>query len=117
MCETVSMAYVFYDLPADSADLETFNGYHVTHAATVARGGPAKKEDPFSPPEELVLSSHRQPWFAPAARRMRMSAPLARRVPSRAWCLRGFISTREAASLLSVPSLCFLMVWLIGRFW
>jgi hypothetical protein len=113
------MAYVFYDLPADSADLETFNGYHVSRVVARAGGGPVKKEDPWAPAEELTLEGRRQPWFAPALRRARRVAPatMARRVPSRAWCLPGFVNARQAASLLSVPSVCFVLVWLIGRMW
>ena len=101
------MPYVFYDLPADSADLETFNGYHVGRVFPQPRGGPVLRKD-----TELVLTYHRQPWFAPAtvcAGRTFKGYPRRR--------LRGFMSPAQAASLLSVPSLCFIAIWLLGHVW
>lgn len=111
------MPYVFYDLPADSSELETFNGYQVSRIVTRAEGGPvAPAVDPFEPAPELVLEGPRRPWFEPVLARMKTPAKgMARRVPTRAWCMRGFMTPRAIASYLSVPSLCFTLVWLIGR--
>jgi hypothetical protein len=111
------MPYVFYDLPADSSELETFNGYQVSRIVTRAEGGPvAPAVDPFEPAPELVLEGSRRPWFEPVLSRAPAKMGMARRVPTRAWCMRGFMTPRAVASYLSVPSLCFTLVWLLGRF-
>ena len=39
----------------------------------------------------------------------------ARVAPGRRLTMGGFLTTPQLASLLSVPSLCFVLVWLIGR--
>jgi len=111
------MPYVFYDLPADSAELETFNGYQVTRLVHEPRGGTVRKPDLNAPPAELILQGPRRPWFEPAISRMKAppARTMARRSPSRAWCTRGFISAKAVASLLCVPCLSFALVWLIGR--
>jgi hypothetical protein len=109
------MAYVFYDLPADSSELETYHGYQVSRVVAEPRGGAVKREDLFAPPAELVLQGKRRPWFEPVVARMNATPGMARRVPTRAWCTRGFFSAKALASYLCVPSLCFLMVWIIGR--
>ena len=111
------MPYVFYDLPADSSELETYNGYHVSRIVHEPRGGVVKSEDPAAPPAELILQGPRRPWFEPVLARMQAPAgrTMARRVSSRAWCMRGFISAKALAGYLTVPSLCFTLVWLIGR--
>jgi hypothetical protein len=109
------MAYVFTDLPADSADLETYRGYHVARVVATPRGGRVPRLS--DPAPELLLQGGRRPWYEPALMRAPALRGLARKVPTRAWCLRGFVTWRQAASLLSVPSLCFAMVWLIGHVW
>ncbi|MCB9893228.1 MAG: hypothetical protein H6839_02115 [Planctomycetes bacterium] len=113
------MPYVFYDLPADSSELETFNGYHVSRLVHKAQGCKVKRPEPFAPPAELVLQATRRPWFEPALSRMRpapAARSMARRAPTRAWCTRGFISARTMAALLCTPCLSFALAWLMGRF-
>ena len=119
------MPYVFYDLPADSSELETYHGYQISRLVQEPRGGTVKRpalslpngEGPSAPPAELILQGPRRPWFEPVLARMQAPAgrTMARRVSSRAWCMRGFISARALAGYLTVPSLCFTLVWLIGR--
>ncbi|MCA8914206.1 MAG: hypothetical protein KDB90_02250 [Planctomycetes bacterium] len=111
------MPYVFYDLPADSAELETYNGYQVSRIVHKAGGSLVKRPDPSAPPAELILQGPRRPWFEPVLARMPATPgrSMVRRSPSRAWCTRGFISARALASLLCVPSFCFAIGWLMGR--
>ena len=109
------MPYIFYDLPADSSELETVHGYQVSRIAYRASGGPVKREPAFAPPAELILEGPRRPWFEPAMARVQPAPGMARRAPTRAWTTRGFISTRALAGYVCVPSLCFTLVWLMGH--
>jgi hypothetical protein len=109
------MAYVFTDLPADSSELETFKGYYVSRSVKSAHGGRVPR--PWDPPTEFVLEGTRRPWFEPALMRAQSLPALARVARSRAWCMRGFVTWRQAASLVSVPSLCFIAIWLLGHVW
>ncbi|MCA8911753.1 MAG: hypothetical protein KDB82_08610 [Planctomycetes bacterium] len=111
------MPYVFYDLPADSSELETYNGYHVARAPKVAGGGPVKREDPHAGPDELILHyPSMSTSFPPRSYTVRRASnALIRVAPGRRLTMGGFLTTPQLASLLSVPSLCFVLVWLIGR--
>ena len=112
------MAYIFTDLPADSSDLETFNGYHVARSATIPRGGPCKREDPNAGPDELVLSypscTSGDPYIERSIRRS-VNA-MTRVMPGRSYGPFKFMTNGQLASMAVVPSLCFLMVWIMGQF-
>ena len=112
------MAYIFTDLPADSSDLETYDGYHVARAATVARGGPVKRDDPGEEPSELILSypsaTRGEPYID---RTIRRSVNAMTRVgPGRRYGPHKFMTNGQLASFAVVPTLCYLMVWIIGQF-
>jgi hypothetical protein len=109
------MGYVFLDLPADSSELETYRGYHVCRSVKSAHGG--KVPHPFEPATELVLEGTRRPWYEPALMRAPAARGMVRKAPTRAWCIPGFVTWRQAAALLAVPSLCFAMVWSIPHLW
>lgn len=113
------MAYIFTDLPADSSELETYNGYHVASAATVARGGPVKREDPGEGPAELVLSypsaTRGYPKFLQRTVRRSTNA-MTRVIPGRSIESHKFMTNGQLASFAVVPTLCYLMVWIIGQF-
>lgn len=113
------MAYIFTDLPADSSDLETFDGYQIARTATVARGGPCKQEDPSAGPEELILSyppgTGSYPHHVDRAVRRSVNA-MTRVVPGRRYGPFKFMSNGQLASMAVVPTLCFLMVWIMGQF-
>lgn len=112
------MAYVFLDLPADSADLETYNGYHVARSARVASGGPVKRDDPTAGPNELLLhypapsGSYRPRSYTV----QRAANALTRFAPGKPFFMGRFLTAPQLASLVSVPGLCFALVWLIGKF-
>ena len=111
------MAYVFLDLPADSADLETFDGYHVARSVSVAGGGPVKREDLSAQPTELILHHPSMTSaYPPRTYTVRRAASsLTRIAPGRPFSMGPFLTGPQLASLLSVPSLCFSLVWLLGK--
>ncbi|MBZ0134748.1 MAG: hypothetical protein K8I27_00075 [Planctomycetes bacterium] len=108
------MAYIFTDLPADSSELDTYNGYHVARTATIACGGPVRRDGP----EELILtykgtSNNRR---AQIPTNQRSAKPMTRVIPGRRHNPPKFVSNGQLASLAIVPCLCYVMVWMLGRF-
>lgn len=109
------MSYVYYDLPADSAELETFNGYYVARAPQEATGYAPERPDYTTGPDELRLSLAPLEATMPVPLGERLS-PL-RLVDHAPFKLGKFMSNLELAGMFVVPSLCFVTIWLIGHFW
>ena len=113
------MAYIFTDLPADSSDLDTFDGYHIARTATIARGGPCKQEDPSAGPEELILTypsaTRAYPRYLERTVRRSVNA-MTRVMPGRRIGPYKFMTNGQMASMAVVPTLYFLMVWVLGQF-
>ncbi len=104
------MAYCFLDMPADSADFDTFHGYFVARAPRVARGGTVRR-----PGDELVLNL--PPAGSLVGFRAEPLACLMRRglkVPVRATTQANMAPNYLLASWLGVPALCGALVWMIG---
>jgi hypothetical protein len=106
------MPYVFTGLPADSSELETFKGYHVSSAPDEPFGGPV--EPPEDGPEELVLSySARRHVPQKPVRWIRTEEPNStRHYP---WRAKTMVSNGLLASWLLIPSACFLAIWTLAR--
>ncbi|MBK8207463.1 MAG: hypothetical protein IPK87_11865 [Planctomycetes bacterium] len=101
------MAYCFLDMPADSSDLDTFQGYFVARAPRVAKGGPIRR-----PSDELLLNlppaGSVRPYPEPVEyRRGKRVVVLARHQTPLA-------PNYLLASWLAVPALCGALVWMIG---
>lgn len=112
------MGYVFTGLPADSSDLQTLHGYVVARRGTKPVGAPvppAQAYDPWQEPDELELAyaaACARPEFH--ARPVPISVP--RRIkPNARRFGQAFPATSALASLIMVPTLCYGLVWLIGR--
>ncbi|MBX3460621.1 MAG: hypothetical protein KF696_11770 [Planctomycetes bacterium] len=104
------MAYLFLDAPADSADLDTYTGYVVAKAPTVARGGPVSRAG-----DEMVLKlppAGSLTWFKAAPPAYTLQRGI--KVPVRAVTQGSIAPTAWLASWVWVPALCGALVWLIG---
>lgn len=104
------MAYLFADAPADSADLDTYNGYVVAKAPSVARGGPVSRAG-----DELVLKlppAGSLSWFKATPPAYRLVRGL--KVPVRAVTQESIAPAAWLASWIWVPALCGAMVWVLG---
>lgn len=115
------MPYVYLDAPADSADLETLGGYQIARLVAEAKGGPvAPPAEPETGGQELLLAYPEARSYLPrpvtvarAARRgAGLSLPASRAGRGR-WTWK-LAPTGALASLLVVPALCFVAVWLLG---
>ena len=115
------MPYVFFDAPADSADLESLGGYQVARLVAEAKGGPVGPPcEPQPCTGELLLSYPPAQSYLPrpvtvarAARPRSAGLLPASRAGRGRWTWK-LAPTSALASLLVVPGLCFMAVWLLG---